>query len=180
MNFTHAGAKLRQPADADCRVVMSPLTRQPLTQVELIWIAGRLEHWIRFGRQVGERILTRRTRILAFRPGSVFALVRWTANDFGTVHSRIDIIRAPAQGEPYTSVPFVRPGGEIYLSLTGWPRVRAALALIDAIEAADVDPCEVSPDHWRHMQSRLLVGEKVRPYGKDRHALYLRRKALGL
>jgi hypothetical protein len=54
------------------------------------------------------------------------------------------------------------------------------LALIDAIEAAGVDPCEVSPDHWRHMQSRLSAGEPVRPYGSDRHALYLRRKDLGL
>jgi hypothetical protein len=151
-----------------------------LTEVELIWIEGRLQHWIRFGRHAAERIVTRRTRVLSFRPGAVFALVRWTANDFGTVHSRIDIMGAALPGQAYTAVPFVRPGGEIYLSLTGWPRVRNVLALIDAIEAAGVDPCEVSPDHWRHMQSRLSAGEPVRPYGSDRHALYLRRKDLGL
>jgi len=155
-------------------------SRERLTEVELIWIEKRLERWIRFGRQSGERIVTRRTRVLSFRPDAVFALVRWTANDFGTVHSRIDVIRAVKEHEAYTTLPFVRPGGEVFLSLTGWPRVRAVLALIDAIEAEGVDPCEVAPDHWRHMQSRLSAGEKVRPYGAERHALYLRRKALGL
>jgi hypothetical protein len=170
-------------------VIAAPLSRPAssgqslspgLTEVELIWIEARLQHWIRFGRHTAERIVTRRTRVLSFRPGAVFALVRWTANDFGTVHSRIDIMQAAKLDEAHTRVPFVQPGGEIFLSLTGWPRVRQALELIDGIEAGGVDPCEVSPDHWRHMQSRLTAGLAVRPYSSERHALYLRRKALGL
>jgi hypothetical protein len=180
MKGAPAGLDLRLQGGGEQSPSAFTRPKERLTDVELIWIEARLQHWIRFGRHVSERIVTRRTRVLSFRPGAVFALVRWTANDFGTIHSRLDIIRAPAHGEPYTSVPFVRPGGEIYLSLTGWPKVREGLTLIDAIEAADVDPCEVSPNHWHHMQSRLLVGERVRPYGKDRHALYLRRKELGL
>jgi hypothetical protein len=59
--------------------------------------------------------VTRRTRVLSFRPGAVFALVRWTANDFGTVHSRIDIMGAALPGQAYTAVPFVRPGGDLSL-----------------------------------------------------------------
>lgn len=151
-----------------------------LTEVELIWIEKRLQQWIRFGRHAAERIVTRHTRVLSYRPDAVFALVRWTANAFGTVHNRIDIVRAVGIDEDYTTLPFVRPGGEIYLSLTGWRKVGEAVALIDAIEAAGVDPSEVSPDYWRHMQSRLSVGEPVRPYGRQRHTLYLRRKELGL
>jgi hypothetical protein len=151
-----------------------------LTKVELIWIEQRLEHWIRFGRHSAEQIVTGCTRVLSFRPDAVFALVRWTAHDLGIVHSRIDVVRAVKGHEPCTALPFVRPGGEIYLSLTGSPRVREALALIDAIEAQGIDLCDVSPDHWRHMQCRLSVGAKVRPYGPEHHALYLRRKALGL
>src|ERR1700687_101220 len=84
-----------------------------LTHVELIWLEKRIEHWIRFGRDVAEQILDRRRRILSFASNSVFAYIRWAANDFGTVVSRTDVLRALAPGEAYSAVPFVRPGGEI-------------------------------------------------------------------
>jgi len=71
-----------------------------LTQVELLWLEGRIDRWIRFGR--AERILDRRRRVLSFAPGEVFVLVRWQANDYGTAVSRIDILRAarPDQARP--------------------------------------------------------------------------------
>ncbi len=149
------------------------------TEIELIWIEKRLEHWIRFGRVAGERIISRKTRIVSFRPDALTAFVRWSANDYGTIHSRIDILRAVRPGEAYTTVPFVRPGGELLLSIEGWPKVRWALELIDAIEAVGLDPCEVSPDHWRHAHNRLSAGEPVRAYTPERHRAWLRRKALG-
>lgn len=149
-----------------------------MTEVELIWIEKRLEHWIRFGRIAAERVLTRKTRIVAFRPGAIFAFVRWASNDYGTVHSRIDILHAVAPGEPYTTVPFVRPGGELLLSLQGWAKVRVVLAAIDAVDAAGVDPCDAAPDHWRHVHNRLSVGERPRPYTAERHAAWLKRRAI--
>lgn len=152
--------------------------RDPLTEVELIWIEQRLEHWVRFGREAAERIVSRKTRVIAFRPHAIFALVRWSSNDFGTVHSRIDIVRAVGIGEGYTTVPFVRPGGELYLSLQGWPKVQLVLAAIDAVEAAGVDPCEAAPDHWRHVHNRLSAGQPPRPYTAERHAAWLKRKAI--
>ena len=45
-----------------------------------------------------EQILDRRRRVLSFAPGSIFAFVRWAANDFGTIVSRIDILRAVPAG----------------------------------------------------------------------------------
>lgn len=153
--------------------------RDALTDVELIWIEKRLEHWIRFGRVAAERILTRRTRIVSFRPDAVFAFVRWSSNDYGTIHSRIDILRATALDEAHTTVPFVRPGGELLLSLQGWPKVSAVLAAIDAVEAAGGDPCDGAPDHWRHVHNRLAVGEMPRLYTTERHSAWLKRKALG-
>jgi len=39
------------------------------------------------------------------RSGSIFAFVRWTSNDYGTVLSRIDILRAVEPGERYSTVP---------------------------------------------------------------------------
>lgn len=152
--------------------------RETTTDVELIWIEKRLEHWLRFGRIAGERIVTRKTRVLSFRPNAILAFVRWSANDFGTVHSRIDILRAVSPGEPYTTVPFVRPGGDILLSLRSWPEVQAVLDAIDAIEAVGVDPCDAAPDHWRHVHNRLSAGEPVRLYTAERHAAWLKRKAI--
>ncbi len=155
-----------------------PPLRDVRTEVELIWIEKRLEHWIRFGRIAADCIVSRRTRVVSFRPNAIFALVRWASNDFGTIHSRVDILRAVNSGEAYTTAPFVRPGGELYLSVEGWAKVRAVLAAIDAVEAAGVDPCDAAPDHWRHVHNRLSAGETPRPYTAERHAAWLKRKAI--
>jgi hypothetical protein len=154
------------------------VSRNATTDVELIWIDKRLEHWIRFGRIAAERVVSRTTRIASFRPGALFAFVRWASNDYGTVHSRIDIMRAVMTGEAYTTAPFVRPGGELYLSIQGWPKVRAVLAAIDTVEAVGLDPCDAAPDHWRHVHNRLSVGQPPRPYTAERHAAWLARKAI--
>lgn len=158
------------------RHALSP--RDVMTEVELIWIEKRLEHWIRFGRVATDHIVTRKTRVVSFRPDAVFAFVRWSANDYGTVHSRIDILRATRPKEAYTTVPFVRPGGELCLSIQGWAKVRAVLDAIDAVEVAGVDPCDAAPNHWRHVHNRLSIGERPRPYTADRHAAWLKRKAI--
>ncbi|WP_447763364.1 DUF2840 domain-containing protein [Sphingopyxis panaciterrae] len=150
-----------------------------LTDVELTWIEERLEQWIRFGRVAADRVVDRRTRITSFRPGAVFAFVRWTSNDFGTIHSSIAIVAAAQPGSPYSTYPFIRPGGELLLRIDGWPKVEQVLKAVDAIEAAGVDPCDVAPDHWRHIGSQLSAGLPFRPYGSDRHDAWLRRKAIG-
>ena len=129
-----------------------------LTRVELTWVEKKIEYWIRFGREAGELILDRRRRVISFRPNSTFAFARWAANDFGTVISRIDIVRAIEPGEPYQTLPFVRPGGEILLKIEGWPKVEEVLLHIDAVEAAGIQSHEVAPDHWRHGANRGNVG----------------------
>lgn len=156
---------------------MSPAAA-PLTRVELTWIAQKMEHWIRFGPIAEERIVTRRTRIVAFHPGAVFAFVRWLANDYGTVRSRIDVVRALSPGQPYTTLPFVRPGGEILLHVEGWPKVERVLQRIDAVEALALDPADIAPDYWRHVHHRLASGQEPRPYSLDQHDAWQRRAAL--
>lgn len=150
----------------------------PLTHVTLVWQEGVREDWLRFGRPVAERIVDRRTRIESYAPGQVFALVRWAANDYGTVRSTLDIVRAVGRADALTTVPQVDPGGELLLSLRGWTRVRRALVLIDALEAAGTDPCEAAPDHWRHVHNRLAAGLQPRPYAPARHRAWLRRRKL--
>ena len=151
---------------------------EAFTQVELVWIEKQIEHWIRFGRERREQILDRRRRILFFPPGSVLALVRWAANEHGTVLSRLDILRAVGRGEPYQTVPFVRPGCEILLRIDGWRQVQRVLALIDAVDALGIDPADVAPDHWRHVHNRLSAGQEPNPYTPERHAAWVSRRRI--
>ena len=55
--------------------------------------------------------LIRSTRTAGLAPGSVFAFVRWQANEYSTVLSRIDILRAASPGETCSTAPHVNPGG---------------------------------------------------------------------
>jgi hypothetical protein len=149
-----------------------------LTHVELLWLEKRIENWIRFGRHAEEQILDKRRRILSFSPGSIFAFVRWTSNDFGTVISRIDILRAVPSGQRCATVPYVRPGGDILLRLSGWPKVERVLQIVDAVEALDVDPADAAPDYWHHVHNRLSVNEQPRSYTRSRHQAWLHRRRI--
>ena len=155
----------------------SALPNDSMTHVELTWIEKKIEYWIRFGREAHEQILDRRRRVVSFRPNTVFAFVRWAANDFGTIISRIDIVRAVLPRQPYQTLPFVRPGGDILLKLEGWPKVEHVLQLIDAIEALNIDPAAVSPDHWRHIHNRLTAGHEPRAYTFEQHLAFLKRRS---
>lgn len=148
----------------------------PRTQVQLTWIANRIEQRIHFGRIAEEQRIDRHHRMVSFDPGSVFAFVRWAANDYGTVVSRIDILRAVAPGENYQTVPMVYPGGEILLRTHGWPKVEKVLHVIEAIERSGIDPADVAPDHWRHIHNRLTVNEPFRAYGREQHRAWLLRR----
>ncbi len=147
-----------------------------LTHVELTWLKRRIENWIRFGRIAEEHVIDRARRIVSFAPDSIFAFVRWASNDYGTVISRIDILRAVGHGERYTTVPFVRPGGESLLRISGWPKVEGVSQAIDTVEALGIDPADVAPEHWRHIHNRLSVGEQPRPYTHSRHQAWLHRR----
>ena len=149
-----------------------------LTHVELLWLEKRIENWIRFGRSTEEQILDKRRRILSFAPGSIFAFVRWTSNDFGTVISRIDILRAVAPGQRCATVPYVRPGGVILLRLSGWPKVERVLHIVDAVEALGIDAADAAPDYWQHVHNRLSVNEVPRSYTRSRHQAWLHRRRI--
>lgn len=158
---------------AGLRMIVQP---GDLTLVELTWREKRIEHRIRFGRIVEEHRLDRHRRIVAFAPGSVFAFVRWAANEYGTIISRIDIVRSVESGEPFQTLPFVRPGGDILLRISGWPKVQRVLAAIDAIEALDIDPADVAQEHWRHLNHRIGVNEPFRIYSHEQHHAWLLRR----
>lgn len=149
-----------------------------LTQVTLVWQEGKREDWLKFGKPVATRIVDRKQRIEGYAAGQVFGLVRWASNEYGTVHSTFDIVRAVEAHEPCVPIPQVDPGGELLLSVRGWPKVAQVFRTIDAIEAAGIDPCDVAPDHWRHIHNRLAGREPPRDYSRARHRAWLQRKAL--
>jgi hypothetical protein len=149
-----------------------------LTHVELTWIEKKIERWLRFGRRAEEKILDRRRSISSFRAGSIFAFVRWASNDFGTIVSRMDVVRAVEPGAHYQTLPFVRPGGEILLRVDGWLKVERVLLAIDAVEALDIDPADAAPEHWRHLHNRLAVGDEPRAYTREQHAAWLKRRSV--
>ena len=149
-----------------------------LTHVTLVWREGEREDWLRFGKPVASRILDRRQRTESYTRGQLFGLVRWTSNAYGTSRSSLDIVRAVGAGEPVTPVPQIDPGGELLLHVHGWPKVARVFRLIDAIEASAIDPCEVAPDHWRHIHNRLVAREAPRCYSPARHDAWLRRRDL--
>lgn len=148
------------------------------THVELHWVEGKREHWLRFGAPISDAIIDRRRRKLTFCDGQIFAFVRWASNDYGTVRSQLDIMRCVRAGEPFTTLDGVVPGGDILLSLSGWPKVERVFQLIDHVEGSGIDPCDVAPDHWRHVHSRLAIGDVPRSYSRARHRAWLLRKAL--
>jgi hypothetical protein len=149
-----------------------------LTRVELLWLEGRVERWIRFGRIAEETILDRRRRFVAFAAGEVFAFVRWASNGYGTVVSRIDILRAVGPGEAFSTIGFVTPGAEILLRTSGWPKVNEVLRAIEVVDRLGIPPEDVCPDHWRHVMNRLAAGEPPREYTRERHLAWLLRRSI--
>ena len=167
--------------DAARRMRGRPLPDGPApftTLVELTWRQKKIEHWIRFGRKSYEQILDRHRSVVGFAPDSVFAFVRWASNDYGTIISRMDIVRPVETGERFQTLPFVRPGGEILLRVDGWPKVERALRAIDAIETLRIDPADVAPEYWCHLHNRLAAGHEPRAYTREQHAAWLKRRSV--
>ena len=152
------------------------------TQVELTWIEKKVERWLRFGRPAEETILDRRTRFAGFAPWVGSAFVRWASNDFGTVVSRIDVVPgAVAPGEPaHQTLPFVRPGGEILLHVSGWPKVERVLQAIDTVEALGVlIPSRPRLNSGLRLNNRLAAGFEPGAYTRNQHEAWSSRWRIG-
>jgi hypothetical protein len=135
------------------------------TWLALLWLDGQIERWVRFGAVAEERIVDRRTRLVEFRLGAVFVLVRWRAGGHETVDSQISILRAVSRGEALTTHPSILPGAEILLRSSGWARVLLP---------------SVSPEHWRTIGAHIGVCLPPSLYDRAWHRARRLRRSVGL
>jgi hypothetical protein len=111
-------------------------------------------------------------------PNSIFAFVRWAANDLRHDHLAH---RHRARGSPRRAVPDAAlraPRRRHPAAIDGWPKVERVLQLIDAIEALGIDPAtsfarslaaRPQPDGRRPGAARLHA---------ERHRAWLKRRRI--
>ena len=143
------------------------------TRVEIAFYPEYLNHWLRFGEPDEQQDLDRRRSLALFKPGRVFGYVRWRANEYGTQDWRFTIVRTAAPSLLLSRIEGVTPGGEVLLLASGNAKVKRALLQIDALEAAGVQPADVSPADYRHVHNRITAGQPVRAYSTAQHTANL-------
>lgn len=146
-----------------------------LTRVALVFVPQRMNVYLRFGRPVRERIIDDRRRVAEFTPESIFCRIRWEANDYGTTLWQLSVLQAGRRGDALQRVAGVVPGAALLLHVDGAAKVQPVLRLIDAIQAQQIDPADVSTSYWRTAHNRLAARVEVGPYTLDRHAAHLLR-----
>lgn len=149
-----------------------------LTRVALVFVAQRMNIYVRFGRPTCTRIVDARRRVAEFTPGSIFCRIDWRANDYGTTRWQLAVLQAMRHGEPMQRVAGVVPGAAFLLCAEGARDVHAALRLVDSIEAQRIDLPDIPERYWRAMHNRLAARADVSPYAPDRHAAHLACRAL--
>ena len=148
------------------------------TSATTVFVPDRINVWLRFAKPVRKRRLDRRRSLALFAPDSVFALLRWERGPHGTAISHIYIMRTVTPGETCSMWPYVHPGAETLLFVSGWRKVERALQTIDAVEALGLDPADAAPDYWRHVHNRLWINQPAHPYSAEQHHAWLRRREL--
>lgn len=154
------------------------MTARSYTSVLMIFERDRINVRLRFARPVRERQLDRRRRLALLAPANTFALLRWERGGYGTIISHVAIMRTVAPGETCCAWPYVRPGAETLLFVSGWPNVQRVLRAIDAVEALGLDPADAAPEYWQHVHTRLCARQSPHPYSTEQHRAWLRRREL--
>lgn len=144
-------------------------------RVSLAFVEDRVNVWLRFGQPTVEIVLDRWRRVAMFVPGTVCCRVKWIGKVSGTAVWQLLVMQAPTPFEDAQRVAGVLPGARLLLRADGEVQVKAALAVIDAIEALGIDPCTVDASYWQMVGHRLGAGLPLPVYAAAWHALHLAR-----
>ena len=150
----------------------------PLTRVALAFVEQRINLYLRFGEPARTVQLDRWRRSAVFLPASILCRIRWESNDYGTTRWQLMVMQGCTPLDAVQRIPGVQPGARILLHAEGEQKVHAVLERIDAIEALDIDPIDVSPAYWRTLGNRLAVRLPLPDYNAERHAAWLIGRAL--
>jgi hypothetical protein len=136
---------------ADLRAIGQPGDH---TLVELTWREKRIEHRIRFGRIVDEQRLDRHRRIVSLRravssPSSAGRPTNTAPSSRGSTSCDLSERRALSDAALRAA------GRRDPVAHQRMAEVQRVLAAIDAIEALGIDPADVAPEHWRHLNHRI-------------------------
>ena len=147
-------------------------------RVSLVFVAQRVNVWLRFGKPARETVLDRSRRLATFEPGAVCCRVRWIGNGYGTALWELIVLQAPHPYDGIQRITGVVPGACLLLRADGERQVKAVLEVIDAIEASGIDPCAVAVAYWRTVGNRLAGRQPLPEYAIERHAAHLARRSL--
>jgi hypothetical protein len=150
----------------------------PLTRVSLAFVEQRIDLYLRFGKPARTIRLDRWRRVAVFLPRAMFCRIRWQANDYGTIRWQLMVMQACTPLDVAQRIPGVLPGARLLLHAEGEHAVRAVLAQLDAIEAQNIAPADVSPAYWRTLGNRLAARLLLPAYTAERHAAWLAGRAL--
>jgi len=141
-----------------------------LTQVETVYLQGRLNYRLLFGHPVrvvendfvyGER--TRKTSY--FQPGEIFALDLWRRNEYGTSAWAVYVLQAAEPGEEAMPVPQVKPAVKVLLEAVGQTHAKQALRLLREIEER-TDPATLPANRFLLTDFRLKAAAKSPTAGR--------------
>jgi len=155
------------------RTLASQVGNVPLTRVALAFVDKRINLYLRFGNPARAIQLDRWRRSAVFLPASIFCRIRWESNDYGTTRWQLMVMQACTPLDAVQRIPGIQPGARILLHAEGERQVQAVLPLIDAIEAMDIVPIDVSPAYWRTLGNRLCAHLPLPAYTAERHAAWL-------
>lgn len=147
-------------------------------RLSLAFVEHRVNLYLRFGQPVREITLDRWRRVAVLAPGAICCRIKWIGNDYGTALWQLMVLQAPMPFDDMQRVAGVSPGARILLRADGEPQVKAVLELIDAIEAAGIEPCDAATTYWRTVGNRLAASQSLPAYTAERHAAHLARGAL--
>ena len=143
------------------------------TRVEVAFYPEYLNNWLRFGDPIYNFDLDRRRSLAIFKPGQIFGYIRWRANEYGTQEWHFVIVKAVEPLHRMSCFAGIQPGGQILLTTSGNVKVKRVLAQIDLLENDGFDPSKVSPNFYRQIHNRTMIGLSVRGYSSQQHEAYL-------